>query len=186
MQKSKLQTEDLQEPIGGSSGGLLRRISINFKGSRIEKSKAEQGWSGDFPGITNINLKRGSYLKLTALKKSERFWEIQRLGLVKREKQYAQPAQGPLLKQLCEPLCISYLPPAVRIESWYNPPAVIFRLWVSTGSPFRRTFPPSDSKDFFWTCTLVGNAMEFRRRKRAYRNRLIKELLCLLILKLLP
>ena len=156
--------------LGGSSGGLLRRNSINFKGSRIEKSRAEQGWSGDFPGITNINLKRGSYLKLTALKNSERFWEIQRLGLVKREKQYAQPGQGPLLKKLCEPLCISYLPPAERLES----PSGHLSIVSFDGTPVSSNVPSERFEGFFLTCTLVGNAIEFRRRKGAYWNRLLQ------------
>ena len=89
--------------------------------------------------------------------------------LVKREKQYAQPAQGPLLKQLCEPLCISYLPPAVRLE----PPSGHLSIVSFDGMPVSSNVPSERFEGFFLTCTLVGNAIEFRRRKRAYRNRLL-------------
>ena len=54
-----------------------------------------------------------------------------------------------------------------------QPPSGHLSIVSFDGKPVSSNVPSERFEGFFLTCTLVGNAIEFRRRKRAYRNRLL-------------
>ena len=107
-----------------------------------------------FPRDYKYKFKTGFLLKIDSFKNNERFWKIQRLGLVNREKQYAQPAQGPWLKTIMRNV-VYLISPSYLLRLEYNPCSSDWEFRQASLFVERsivRTF--HDSTDFFnlYTC----------------------------------